>query len=204
MTAAVKDDDSNRRGAAAMAAKGTLPGDDGLWFFIAAEICLFGLLFGAFLNERSGSPDIFRDAQRLMVPAFAFVNTTYLITSSWLVALGVQFARGNRTAAAPRSVTWAMILGLFFVATKITEYWYEIGMGANPGTNPFFMFYFVVTGIHLAHVLGGLGLLTFVRTKLKDSVAPDKRSLWIESGATFWHMVDLLWLIILALFYLLP
>jgi nitric oxide reductase NorE protein len=66
------------------------------------------------------------------------------------------------------------------------------------------MFYFVITGIHLGHVVGGLGLLTFVRGQLKDVVAPPTRRVWIESGATFWHMVDLLWLIILSLFYLLP
>jgi nitric oxide reductase NorE protein len=66
------------------------------------------------------------------------------------------------------------------------------------------MFYFVTTGIHLGHVIGGLVLLTFVRTRLKESIAREDRLLWIESGATFWHMVDLLWLIILALYYLLP
>jgi nitric oxide reductase NorE protein len=185
-------------------AKGFLPGDDGLWFFICAEITLFGLLFGAFLSARSEAPDVFRDAQRLMVPLFAFLNTTYLLTSSWLVALSVQIARDDRLPTARRCIDLARVLGLLFVATKAVEYWHEVDVGANPGNNTFFMFYFVTTGIHLGHVIGGLVLLTFVRTRLKESIAREDRLLWIESGATFWHMVDLLWLIILALYYLLP
>jgi len=191
-------------GGAKASTKGILPGDDGLWFFIAIEMCLFGVLFGAFLNGRSDSPAAFRDAQHLMVPLFAFLNTTYLITSSWLVALSVHATRSSRLHNARMCVGWAIVLGLFFVATKIIEYWHEVEVGANPSSNAFFMFYFVITGIHLGHVIGGLGLLTFVRSQLKEDVAPQKRRVWIESGATFWHMVDLLWLIILSLFYLLP
>lgn len=199
----VSESSSDTLGAPARA-KGFLPGDDGLWFFICAEITLFGLLFGAFLSARAEAPDVFRDAQSLMVPLFAFLNTTYLLTSSWLVALSVQIAREGRLPAARRCIDGARVLGLLFVATKAFEYWHEIDLGANPGTNPFFMFYFVTTGIHLGHVIGGLGLLTFVKTRLKDSIEQKDRLMWVESGATFWHMVDLLWLIILALFYLLP
>lgn len=200
----MKSDGSIHSGGSQASTKGILPGDDGLWFFIAMEMCLFGVLFGAFLNGRSDSPAAFRDAQHLMVPLFAFLNTTYLITSSWLVALAVHATRSSRLHNARMCVGWAIVLGLFFVATKIIEYWHEVEVGANPSSNAFFMFYFVITGIHLAHVIGGLGLLTFVRTQLKDGVAAQKRRVWIESGATFWHMVDLLWLIILSLFYLLP
>ena len=90
--------------------------------------------------------------------------------------------------------------GAAFPVLKLFEYVPEIVAGVTPGTNLFFMFYFVMTGLHLCHVMLGLVVLSFVVRSLRGSADPNVT--FVETAATYWHMVDVLWLILFALLYL--
>lgn len=99
----------------------------------------------------------------------------------------------------------AIACGALFGAVKFFEWSAKFGVGLTPMTNDFFMFYFVLTGIYMLHVvIGRLVLLFLARTRwlAKKAGASQRRNL--ESGATFWHLVDLIWIILFALFYLVP
>jgi nitric oxide reductase NorE protein len=128
------------------------------------------------------------------------INTLVLLTSSLFVALGTAAARANKVGDAVRLFGIALAFGAAFPLLKIFEYVPEITAGLTPGTNLFFMYYFVMTGMHLCHVLLGLVILCFVIRNLRDSTKP--RISFVETGATYWHMVDVVWLVLFALLYL--
>jgi nitric oxide reductase NorE protein len=133
---------------------------------------------------------------------FGLLNTLLLLTSSLLVAIAVHRVR-TRQAGATVMLNFAILFGLGFVGIKALEYSEKFRAGITVATSDFFMFYFAFTGIHLVHVMVGLGVLLFVRSAARDPQAADKRMVLIECGATFWHMVDLLWIVLFALFYVL-
>jgi len=125
------------------------------------------------------------------------MNTLLLLTSSLVVAMGVYRARG---ACGPRLMTMAIICGLGFVVVKALEYGEKIHAGIGFATSDFFMLYFAPTGIHLLYVIVGLGVLLFIRNAAKAAEAGQTRMVAIESGASFGHLVDLLWIELFALF----
>jgi nitric oxide reductase NorE protein len=128
------------------------------------------------------------------------INTVVLLTSSLFVALGTATARAGNTAAGLRGFWVALAFGAAFPLLKMFEWIPEITAGLTPGTNLFFMFYYVMTGMHLCHVVLGLVIMCFVIRNLKTSTTPEIS--FVETGATYWHMVDVLWLVLFALLYL--
>ena len=128
------------------------------------------------------------------------INTVVLLTSSLFVALGTAAARAGNIAAGLRGFWIGLAFGAAFPLLKMFEWIPEISAGLTPGKNLFFMYYYVMTGMHLCHVALGLVIMCFVIRNLKTSTTP-KISL-VETGATYWHMVDILWLVLFALLYL--
>ena len=96
----------------------------------------------------------------------------------------------------------AFCCGLAFVVVKIFEYSEKFDAGFTIMTNDFYMYYFMLTGIHLIHVVIGMGVLMFLWSTTRDVVFNDEKVNILESGASFWHMVDILWIVLFALFYL--
>jgi nitric oxide reductase NorE protein len=88
------------------------------------------------------------------------------------------------------------------VGVKVIEYGAKFRAGITLTSNDFFMFYFMLTGIHLLHVLIGMGVLTFLMRHTAAGVLDERRIQHLESGASFWHLVDLLWIVLFALLYL--
>ncbi|KAA9165968.1 cytochrome c oxidase subunit 3 family protein [Amycolatopsis acidicola] len=163
------------------------PGESGLWVFIFGDMTLFAAFFVVFLWEfRQDRSGFSASADQLLLPLGA-VNTLVLLTSSLLVVLGVH--RGRRGA-----FTGALLCGSLFVVLKVTEYVHEAGLGNTLATDSFFTFYYVFTGIHLLHVLVGGVLLVSARH------GTSRR--FIEGAGTYWHLVDLLWVVLFSLFYL--
>ena len=126
------------------------------------------------------------------------INTVMLLTSSLFVALGLSAARAERPRDALRLFGIALAFGAAFPLLKLFEWIPEITAGLTPGHNLFFMYYYVMTGLHLCHVLLGLVILCFVMRSLASR--KPKMSL-VETGATYWHMVDILWLVLFAFLY---
>jgi nitric oxide reductase NorE protein len=180
--------------------RGHIPGDPSMWFFVIGDMLIFGIYFIAYMYYRGRNLDLFLQSQARLNVDIGAVNTVVLLTSSLFVVLGATAARAGDFRSALRRLTMAVALGAAFPVLKLFEWIPEITSGITPGTNLFFMFYFVMTGLHLCHVLLGLVILCFVIRNLKGAAQP--KISFVETGATYWHMVDVLWLVLFAAFYL--
>ncbi|MGE2692549.1 cytochrome c oxidase subunit 3 [Mycolicibacterium pulveris] len=177
-----------------------LPGEPSMWFFVIGDLMIFAVYFVAYMYYRGQDHAVFLESQAKLNTDIGAVNTVVLLTSSLFVALGTSAARSGKTADAYRLFWLALAGGALFPVLKAFEYIPEILAGLTPGTNLFFMFYFVMTGMHLCHVFLGLVILSFIVRNLRGPAPP--RIILVETGATYWHMVDLLWLVLFALLYL--
>ncbi|WIM86057.1 cytochrome c oxidase subunit 3 family protein [Candidatus Mycobacterium wuenschmannii] len=181
------------------AARGHVPGDASMWFFVVGDLIIFGVYFVVYMYYRGVNHDLFLRSQARLNLDIGAVNTVVLLTSSLFVVLGVTAARAGDSGGALRRFCVAFAFGLAFPLLKMFEWIPEISDGVTPGANLFFMYYFVMTGMHLCHVLLGLVIMSFIIRNLKTP-GPPKIS-FIETGATYWHMVDVLWLVLFALLY---
>jgi len=180
-----------------------LPGVEGVWVFVLADMCFFGVLFVSFMQERIKQGALFETARHTLNPDFGGINTLILLTSSWLVVLAVDAAKRDRITAIPKLLLAAMLCGIAFGISKAIEYGGKLAAGITPMSNDFYMFYFSLTGIHLLHVIGGCVMLTVFWLKARKGEFDSRNMKVLESGATYWHMVDLLWIFLFPLLYLL-
>jgi nitric oxide reductase NorE protein len=127
-----------------------------------------------------------------------------MLSSSWFVATAVHCARLGWLRSGWKLLLIAFTCGVGFIVIKFFEYSEKITAGITLVTNDFFMYYYIYTGIHGIHVLIGLGVLVYMtlllRSRRSGLTADELQNL--ESGAIFWHLVDLLWIVIFALLYL--
>jgi len=128
------------------------------------------------------------------------VNTLVLLASSLFMALCVQAARDKQFGAARNYVACAVLTGVTFAGSKIYEWFMEIRAGHTLASNEFFTFYYFLTGMHVFHLVVGLIVLGVIARELGDVSLRSQEV--VEAGATYWHMVDLLWVVIFALLYL--
>lgn len=179
-----------------------IPGEPGIWMLIVGDMTLFSLLFGLFLYYRSGNPALFTASQAQLNQMLGLVNTLLMLTSSWLVASGVQAARRGDAKLLQQCFRWAILCGAAFLGVKVQEYGEKISAGLNTWSNDFFMLYFCYTGIHMIHVVLGMGVLGGLMAYSRAGNFTAIRLRAIENGATFWHLVDLIWVVLFALLYL--
>jgi len=172
-----------------------LPGDLMMWLLIVSELAVFGAGLVAFLAVRIGDPQGFADAQDHLHRASAGVNTLVLVTSGLLAALAAQAAAAGKRGQARAMLVGAFILGCIFLGIKAMEYAANASSGIGVDSGPFFTFYYLLTGFHAAHVIAGVLLLSLV------ALHPDPPL--VETCAAFWHMVDLVWVLLFPVIYLL-
>lgn len=179
-----------------------IPGEPGIWLFIGGDIVLFSLLFVVFLDYRAADPALFAAGRAVLDQGLGLLNTLLMLTSSWFVATGVEAARRRLDGVPRRCFAVALACGAGFGVVKYFEYAAKIATGITPMTDDFFMFYFVYTGIHMIHVLIGMAVLAALigYTRSRPTAAVNVQHL--ETGASFWHLVDLLWIVLFALLYL--
>lgn len=180
-----------------------LPGDRDFWLFIIAELLMFGAFFIAYMVNRVGEVELFNTSQLALNRALGAINTIFLVTSSWAVVLAVNAARQDRPRAVPRYLAVAITLGVVFVIVKCFEYAAKFEAGITMLTNTFYMFYFCLTMIHLLHVIAGSIILAVLWNNARHGTYHAHNTKGIEMGASYWHMVDLLWIFLFALLYLL-
>lgn len=185
---------------AAKTPSGYVPGESSMWFFVIGDLVIFGVYFVFYLFSRSDHQALFLSGQQHLNQGIGVANTLVLLTSSLCVALGTESARSAKRGEAMHFMSLAFFLGALFPLLKLVEWIPKIQAGHTPGENPFFMYYYVMTGLHLCHVILGLIILAVVIRELK--LEPSPRIKLVETGAIYWHMVDLLWLMLLALLYL--
>jgi len=179
-----------------------LPGVDGVWVFIGADSVIFAILFLTFMQDRLKNPALFEASRHALNMNLGGIDTLILLTSSWSVALAIQALKRDLINRVPRYLLGGVLTGLMFVVSKSIEYIQKFAHGLTPGTNPFFMWYFTLTGIHLAHVLAGTSLLAFLWVRSRGGAYSSSHRAVPESVASFWHLVDLLWIVLFPLLYL--
>lgn len=164
---------------------------------------VFAVLFVVYLHARSKESVLFAVSQNSLNRTFGALNTLVLLTSSLLVVLAVKAIRSEQWRHLARRLTLAgAAVGCCFVVIKGIEYHEKIVAGITPSTNHFFLYYYVLTGLHLFHVAIGLAVL-LVLSRLAGKPSPTGTTLaFFEGGACFWHMVDLLWIVIFPLLFL--
>lgn len=182
------------------------PVEGGVWVVVLGELCVFTLFFTTFLYYRAFSPEQFEESRALLRQDLGALNTLILLTSSWCVASAVKsLAIVEQRPRALALLRGALGCGAAFVAVKIFEYTGAINAGINVLSDEFFMFYFMLTGIHLLHLLVGMGLLTATTINLRRAIATQgaPSEPLVGFASCFWHMLDLLWIILFPLLYLL-
>ena len=182
-------------GAARPSRLAELPGDLMMWVLIVSELLVFGAGLAAFLAVRIGDPVGFAAAQDQLDRAAGGLNTAVLVTSGLCAALAVRLRALERRASARWWLAGAALLGLVFLWVKAIEYGDKIEAGIGTETHLFFTFYFLLTGFHAAHVVAGIVILILIAWR--DSLGN------LETGTAFWHMVDLVWVLLFPAIYLL-
>lgn len=185
------------------------PGDFAIWIIIYIELLTFALLFLGYAFSRRSNIEMFSASQLQLDQVSGFINTLILITSSYFVAKAVQAVRhmtdesikeSSRVAA--RWLLFAIISAGGFLVVKMLDFIHVFGQGITLSTNTFFMFYIILTVFHFMHVLLGSFILIVLYRKTKEQGYTQHDHKGMETGASYWHMVDLLWIVLFPLIYI--
>ncbi len=182
--------------------EGHIPGEAGVWLLIFGEMSFFSALFASYLIARGGDAAGFAAGQAELSRTIGVVNTLLLLTSSLFVAWGVAAMKKGDCLRAPRLFAWGLVCGLGFIALKAAEYADLLARGIAIDSHAFFAWYFGLTALHLGHVLIGAVLLMVLSRTTRRPFAKPAHGALAESAACFWHMVDLLWIVLFPLLYL--
>jgi cytochrome c oxidase subunit 3 len=186
----------------------------GMWAFLVTEIMFFGGMFLAYTVYRSVYPDAFAHASNHMDVVLGTVNTGVLIGSSLSVALAVHAAHASQRRALLIYLFITMFLGAVFLAIKATEYYHHFDARLVPGWNfayegadarhaaIFFSFYFTMTGMHAIHMIIGIGMFLVLAWNAWRGHYSRAYSTPVEMGGLYWHFVDIVWIFLFPLFYL--
>jgi len=184
----------------------------GMWAFLATEVLFFGGLFLSYIIYRTNYPHAFAEASHHTVVMFGTLNTAILLTSSFTMALAVHAARENNTKWLFRFLLVTIVLALAFLAVKGLEYREDLrehlwpGPQFRPDLPPqaqiFWILYWIMTGVHAVHVTVGVGLLSRMAWMTSRRKFSDAYYTPIEISGLYWHFVDIIWIFLYPLLYL--
>jgi nitric oxide reductase NorE protein len=178
-----------------------LAGDLAVWLIILAEMLAFAIFFLSYVFARATDVAAFNASQATLDLNFGGINTALLITGSWCVVRAIEAVKQD---ASRRGALWlgaALLCGSAFVVIKLLEYGAKAEAGVDLSTNTFYMFYFLLTGFHFVHVLAAMVFLALLlRATWRGRYGRHEHHA-LETGAAFWHMVDLLWIVLFPLIY---
>lgn len=180
----------------------------GIWLFLLTEVLLFGGLFLTYTVYRLNYPDVFAEASHHLDKTLATLNTAVLLASSFTIAAATHTAEIKHSRLTSILLTITVLLGIGFLAIKGVEYWQEYQEDLIPGPNfifeglnpqyaeMFFTLYFVMTGLHAIHLTIGILLVTALL------LFSDKPHEYVEMAGLYWHLVDIVWVFLFPLLYL--
>ncbi|RZP14855.1 MAG: cytochrome c oxidase subunit 3 family protein [Candidatus Dadabacteria bacterium] len=174
----------------------------GMWLFLATELLLFGGLFAAYAIYRAKYPEMFMDGSKSLDVVLGTVNTVILIFSSLTVAIAVKAIQENRIKLVKIMLWITIVCAAIFAVNKYFEYSYKFGKGIFPGTDIFYSIYFAATGVHMLHVFIGMAVLGVLLNKVYKGKYSKDNFTAIEVGGLYWHLVDLIWIYLFPLLYL--
>ena len=189
----------------------------GMWLFLASELLFFAGFFALYAGYRVEHPRGFGLGVEHNTLAYGSVNTAVLLLSSYTVALAVHALRRGRNRASAAWLGFTIVLGFAFLGIKTAEYMHHFAEGIYPaghggfflenreaGLSMFFTLYFCMTGLHAVHVCVGIGILSVLLVR----VARERIGAWaphpLAIGAIYWHLIDIIWIFIWPIFYLVP
>ena len=187
----------------------------GVWTFLLTEILMFGGLFVAYAVFYNLHPEVWEAGSRLLDWKMGAINTVVLLISSFTMALGIHYCKTDERQKAVMSLAITILCGCGFMIIKYMEYTHKIHEGMLPGKmftysgaevenmGWFFSVYFCMTGLHGVHVLIGMGLIAWVLIRAQRGEFGPKYYTPVEGVGLFWHLVDLIWIYLFPLLYLL-
>ncbi len=173
-----------------------------MWIIIYLELITFSLALLAMVYYNINDSESFHNSRLLLNPNYGVANTIFLLTSGLFMALSVKALKLKNKRSAKRYLILTILLGTFFLALKSIEYYEKLEAGLNMGYNTFFSFYWMLTLFHVIHVIVGLVILISVYFGIKKEASTTNIE-DVEASATFWHMCDLIWLLLFPVIYLL-
>lgn len=177
------------------------PGGILLWIIIFLELITFGMGLAAFVYYGHQERELFHQSRLQLNTSFGAINTVFLLTSGFFMATAVQYFKDNNRTKTSFYFKLTMLGGLFFLILKSIEYHHKIESGLTLETNTFFSFYWMLTAFHLIHVVMGLVILIWTNYGLTKKNS-DTQLEDVEACAAFWHMCDLIWLLLFPVLYL--
>ena len=172
-----------------------------MWIIIFLEIITFGIALIAMVYYGQQEPEVFNESKQQLNVAFGTVNTFFLISSGYCMALSVHQIKRKKSKSSLKFLTLTILGGILFLVLKSVEYYFKIEEGLTLGYNTFFDFYWLLTLFHVVHVLVGLVILGFIYFDLRKNKAQTNIEDF-EASAAFWHMCDLIWLLLFPILYL--
>jgi cytochrome c oxidase subunit 3 len=186
----------------------------GMWLFLATEVLLFGGLFVGFAMQQAAHPQAFYEAHHHLDKTLGALNTIVLLFSSFTMVMAVHAASTNKQRQTIAYLATTLVCAGVFLVVKYVEYSHKIHEGLLPGmyyahkgdTVPnqfiFFSFYFMMTGLHGIHVLGGMGAITWILLRARKGEFNSTYYAPVDLVGLYWHIVDMIWIYLFPLLYL--
>jgi cytochrome c oxidase subunit 3 len=187
----------------------------GMWAFLVTEIMFFGGMFLGYAVYRGSFPEVFSHASSHLDVALGTINTAVLIGSSLTVALALHAAQESKGRALSVFLVLTILLAMVFLGIKVTEYYHKYEEQLIPGSNftyhgedprraaIFFSFYFAMTGMHALHMIIGIGIFLVLALQAWRGRYSEAYYTPVELAGLYWHFVDIVWIFLFPLFYLL-
>lgn len=193
-----------------------LSGKEGIWLFMLTEILMFGGLFVGYVIYHNMYPGMFAEGAASLDWRMGFVNTLVLIFSSFTMAISISYIQRNMQKQAVIAMATTVLCGAIFMVIKYFEYEHKFHLGLLPGKfldvakvgathanlGMYFGFYYCMTGLHGIHVLLGMGLITWCLIRTVRGEFHGQYWIVVEGVGIFWHIVDLIWIFLFPLLYL--
>lgn len=184
----------------------------GMWLFIFTELLLFTGLFLVYAVYRTKYHDDFHIAGYQLNVLLGAVNTIVLLISSGTIAMSLSAIQNNNKKLAARLISITLFLGIIFLVNKYFEWGHKFEYSIYPGSELvlslrhgqvlFFGLYYFMTGLHALHIIVGLVILFVVLIKVRSGKINSERYVLLDNGALYWHLVDLIWIFLFPLLYL--
>lgn len=191
-----------------------LSAKEGIWLFMVTEILMFGGLIVAYIIYHTVYPEMFHEGSLTLSWKMGALNTFVLLISSWTMAMSIHCIQVGQKSRATKMLLVTIACGLIFMVVKYFEYTGKISHGMLPGKfftaegfqseniGLYFGFYYCMTGLHGLHVLIGLGLISWVLKRHLNGEFDGEYYTPVEGVGIFWHIVDLVWIFLFPILYL--
>ncbi len=185
----------------------------GMWLFIFTELLLFGGLFIVYSIYRFMNQDAFHLAAEELNTTIGAINTILLLVSSMTIAMSTSTLQLKKKGVTLALLAVTVLIGLIFLVNKYFEWGLKFEHGIWPGSEHllndfsqgeilFFGLYFVMTGLHALHIIIGLIIILVAAWRVHKGTVNENRASLLENAGLYWHLVDLIWIFLFPLFYL--